>query len=180
MATNDPNSAGWDHPECAGGRRNNRSHLGRAYARTSRPSWMRHFVRRPICLADSNAPKFPQFFLSTSFWTVLPISIKRRQTFSRNEITCVQTMRCFRPDTLAVARLKPPGNRVSGQQKAQACSRGARRRDGGQLRWRKIDLVGTAEPWPLCRRRQSSLAATGDRSLTLRPKLLHELNAPNR
>jgi hypothetical protein len=28
-----------------------------------------------------------QFFLSTSFCTFLPISIKRRQTFSRNEIT---------------------------------------------------------------------------------------------
>src|SRR5215831_15163913 len=36
---------------------------------------------------DSNAPRAPQFFFSTSLWTVLPISIKRRQTFSRNEIT---------------------------------------------------------------------------------------------
>jgi hypothetical protein len=36
---------------------------------------------------NSNAPQAPQFFFSTSLCTVLPISIKRRQTFSRNEIT---------------------------------------------------------------------------------------------
>jgi len=36
---------------------------------------------------NSNAPQAPQFFFSTSLCTVLPISIKRRHTFSRNEIT---------------------------------------------------------------------------------------------
>jgi hypothetical protein len=38
------------------------------------------------CLADRN-PSARQFFLSMSFCTFLPISIKRRQTFSRNDIT---------------------------------------------------------------------------------------------
>jgi hypothetical protein len=32
-------------------------------------------------------PKLPQFFFSTSLCTLLPISIRRRQIFSRNEIT---------------------------------------------------------------------------------------------
>src|SRR5262249_49233922 len=36
---------------------------------------------------NSTAPQAPQFFFSTSLCTVLPISIKRRQTFARNEIT---------------------------------------------------------------------------------------------
>jgi hypothetical protein len=40
------------------------------------------------CSADTIAPKVPaQFFFSTSFCTLLPISSKRRQTFSRNETT---------------------------------------------------------------------------------------------
>jgi hypothetical protein len=45
------------------------------------------------------------------------------------------TMRCFRPDTVAVARHKTPDNRVFGQQKGQACSRLSSGRD---LTWMAI------------------------------------------
>ena len=38
-------------------------------------------------------------------------------------------MRCFRPDTVAIARLKNPENRVFGQQKEQGCSRLSSGRD---------------------------------------------------
>src|SRR5215469_9529781 len=37
--------------------------------------------------AAAQTREAPQFFFSTSFCTFLPSSIKRRQTFSRNEIT---------------------------------------------------------------------------------------------
>ena len=40
-----------------------------------------------LVVANNQRPKLPQFFFSMSFCTSLPISIKRRQTFSRNEIT---------------------------------------------------------------------------------------------
>src|SRR5215813_5540680 len=125
---------------------------------------------------NSNAPQAPQFFFSTSLCTVLPISIKRRQTFSTNAITLSTSASLgtlssgspgFAPDGLGTSGTRSPRAKSSFFRLAFSPCRRAisvssvERSSGTTLQAQSTSLRLHCETWPVRVSSRSTPSATG-------------------
>src|SRR5262249_28980575 len=140
---------------------------------------------------NSDAPQAPQFFFSTSLCTVLPISIKRRQTFSRNEITLSTSASLgslssgspgFAPDGLGTSGTGSPRAKSSFFGPAfSPCRRAISvpspdRPSGTTLQAQPISLRLHCDTWPVRVSSRSTPSATGLK--LCRPSALVGQNEP--